>query len=717
MSKKKSIAIVGGGITGLYCAYILKKNGHDVYLFEETKRVGGRIRTVRLDDEGKAIASEQFTDKARKNPFSELAFHAEFGPMRVAPFEHRLLQRLLRKLGFGDPQDLRVTGRKVGKGAEIRHLEDFPRYSSPVDNRAPKYDLRPDEAGKDPLELLQLALRRVMVRISLFDLAEQRNVEGEVAESFAQWKRELVENLSLAEEIGDDPATQFLASVRRLQQMPQVIWAIQTHGVVDFYVDQTVSTRHSRRGANETTQQALEGRDFKERIPLYTLGFWNLISGFLSHDAVEEVRNIGTFYHLMPDNPNAAEWLAWWLSGLAISDRLKGFRAGTEILPEQLKKRLVARRRSEEEGKCLIFPQHRVLSIERARKGGGGAVLKVRLSGSLGTSEGFVDIPRSADRGLVNSEASLRKSRSDASSFDHVLVALPRSPLEKVLLQSTDALSLPVPIIEELLDSAYGFPLVKVFFMVRRRWWEENSKPNESAGRVPTREIHRFESKVRESRRGVVMLYTDRPASAFWGNFVPSGRHVDVLEWRRDKDGNAPRDESQQWSRLRKKIVRYFRQFAGDTFREEDILWMGIRDWSRDPYAGGNHAWRPKRRYWHVMKELAGLKLKAGKTGESETARIHVCGEAYSDYHGFMEGSLRSAVYVLSKILGGPSKFDPSEGLPEGETRLTWLRDTGLAPRNGADYLDKWIEALDEDKGGLYHWNKDKDNALRDMSE
>lgn len=36
----------------------------------------------------------------------------------------------------------------------------------------------------------------------------------------------------------------------------------------------------------------------------------------------------------------------------------------------------------------------------------------------------------------------------------------------------------------------------------------------------------------------------------------------------------------------------------------------------------------------------------------ADRGKIHVCGEAYSDYHGFIEGSLRSAAHVLHRIDG-----------------------------------------------------------------
>jgi hypothetical protein len=41
-----------------------------------------------------------------------------------------------------------------------------------------------------------------------------------------------------------------------------------------------------------------------------------------------------------------------------------------------------------------------------------------------------------------------------------------------------------------LLDSAFGFPMVKLFVVVKNRWWEEANRANRYATRVPTRELH-----------------------------------------------------------------------------------------------------------------------------------------------------------------------------------------------------------------------------------
>jgi hypothetical protein len=43
------VCIIGSGIAGLYSAYLLKKNGHNVTVFEKNKVIGGRIKTVQFD--------------------------------------------------------------------------------------------------------------------------------------------------------------------------------------------------------------------------------------------------------------------------------------------------------------------------------------------------------------------------------------------------------------------------------------------------------------------------------------------------------------------------------------------------------------------------------------------------------------------------------------------------------------------------------------------
>ncbi|MGI8670888.1 MAG: protoporphyrinogen oxidase [Aridibacter sp.] len=45
----KKVCVIGGGISGLTVAFLLKKEGFEVTLFEKSARVGGNIQTVKID--------------------------------------------------------------------------------------------------------------------------------------------------------------------------------------------------------------------------------------------------------------------------------------------------------------------------------------------------------------------------------------------------------------------------------------------------------------------------------------------------------------------------------------------------------------------------------------------------------------------------------------------------------------------------------------------
>jgi hypothetical protein len=81
----------------------------------------------------------------------------------------------------------------------------------------------------------------------------------------------------------------------------------------------------------------------------------------------------------------------------------------------------------------------------------------------------------------------------------------------------------------------------------------------------------------------------------------------------------------------------------------ERLLAAGMHDWGLKPYEGAAHAWRPGSDPKRIMEYFRAFSLKG-----REDKRLHICGEAYSDYQGFMEGALRSAAEVLVYEFGVP---------------------------------------------------------------
>lgn len=49
MQRNREVVVIGAGLTGLTCAWQLKKNGHDVEVLEKENRIGGLMQTQRID--------------------------------------------------------------------------------------------------------------------------------------------------------------------------------------------------------------------------------------------------------------------------------------------------------------------------------------------------------------------------------------------------------------------------------------------------------------------------------------------------------------------------------------------------------------------------------------------------------------------------------------------------------------------------------------------
>jgi hypothetical protein len=580
------IAIVGGGIAGLFCALVLARMGRAFSLFEATERLGGRIRTIRLNKDNEA--------RNKDNWRGNLEFYAEFGPMRIELDKQLLLKSLLMHLEI-EP--------KPAPDSDKPYLNEFPAYASPTSVGEPQYELRPEEAGKNPLQLLQMAMLRIVVHLEM---------DGACA--FAEEQKRLIRDITLAAATQEPVEPIFGEWMKRLT--PEHYWDIQTKGLVSG-------------------------------VPLYAIGFWNLLSDHLSHNAISKLRDLGTFYHLLPENPNAAEWLVWWLLGFAISEKLQGVFGGMECIVDELVGKLPHGN---------LHPDCRVVAVKKTDSN------RLKLDFGPGAPAAVVD-----------------------EEYDRVILALSKSPLQS-LVRESGAVFAAEQEISQLMDSAFGFPMVKTFYVVKNRWWEEENRANRYATRVPTRELHYWKALTKDSRQGMIMAYTDRPASAFWANYVPPGEQTDV---HRSREKELPEPTRK---RLVKKAVQYIKENDVPEITPEDIVWYGIRDWGREPFGGANHAWRPERQYWVVMRRLADIPVR----GPTETPTVHVCGEAYSDYHGFMEGSLRSAAYVLHRILD--KKEDGSFDF------MPWLLaedDPGAdraalrVEKNYLQSLQKWAERLD----------------------
>lgn len=375
--------------------------------------------------------------------------------------------------------------------------------------------------------------------------------------------------------------------------------------------------------------EALEEKDFDvmrrtaelDGQPMWKLGIWNGLGSVLSHQAVMLIRDIGPFYHMIPENLNAVEWMVWWLRVFKNrGEELSTVQGGSRRITEEMMKRL---RRLQDQKRLLLLDDCRVTGF--APDASNGVRVSYRWQG-----------------------------RDRSRSFHHLVLALPKAPLEEL------ADSFP-PAVRPLLDSVIGFPMTKVFFVTSKPWWKRDTPAQTRANRMPTREVHYFRHD--DTPNGMVLLYTDRPATEFWAPYLADRDNHD----RTEIDGNPAlktpfarylagdillaaeraREDRPHSLTLTAEATTELADLPLDEIArriERSIVTYAIRDWSRPPYGAANHCWRPG---VESLKVRATLKAFGWP---NQRRNLHVCGEAYSDYTGFIEGSLRTAEDAMCAI-------------------------------------------------------------------
>jgi monoamine oxidase len=646
-------AIIGGGLAGLYCAYHMSRSanfaGQTIDLFESTDRLGGRIQSWRIDahpwradGNGNEIYDDYSRVKIRtllKNDTIDREttpdmLVAEFGPMRIEPDHQPYLKRLLDHLGIKNQE----PGRE-----KWSDLIPFSPYQGPPPEQ-PQFKLEDEEQQQESLiDLLLLALRRI------FEVVVFRDHEGKIIT--APWKLDAADGQ-------------------------------QEFREANFYWQEFKTPTHlHRRFWKRSLMQWLllldepqykyifDHAEFRGTLLKY-IGFWNVISAVLSHMATVKLRDWASFYHLLPENPNAAAWIIFWLRGIKTSRALKGIRGGTDFVIHRLCKELnfeIAKEESEERH-YVVYKGGKRAKKPKAMKTGVNLYLKWKLMQVEEKDNGIeLTFEKTTEDGVATTETRLVTG--------HVILALPKSPLQRVRFK--EATGKVDAALQTLIDTVTVIPLLKCFFLVEDPFWPDDRPANMYAHTTPTRELHYWKSA--DKKLGLMMIYTDRPGLQYWsdlnwpdllGGSGASGKdgidlheqlgsanrlivpvryqdHAKIWRWKNQSGYQDWRNEKFENDRLLRTFLLYAKEEGAESVTADRVLAAGMHDWGLRPYENACHAWRSGSPATEIIEYFSAFSLKAGVSEDEK--KLHICGEAYSDYQGFMEGALRSAVKVLEK--------------------------------------------------------------------
>ena len=526
MSKHKiDIAIVGGGVSGIYSAWRLRKSDpkRKVAVFEASDHIGGRLLSVQPPDISNMVA--------------------ELGGMRILPKVQPLITRLLAVLNGILPLD-----------------EQIETYDFPVD---------------EPQNIAYL--RGAWLRLS----------------DFAQHPAKVPYKLTFLEQGGS-------AGSLIVGAIEQVVPGITNASL------------------NEAQRREMCQKAVFAGVPLYQQGFWNVLSRVISAEAYMLGADAGG-YNSTLSNWNAADAIPWYLSDFGVNPDYKGFKLGFQQVPLTMAK---------------LFTQE-----------GGEIHFHTPL-------EGF---------DLVDGRVQLRLHGGESVDAEAVILAMPRRALDLLMPSSP-----PLQAAQELVASVTPRPLFKLFTTYTNPWWraagytDKNGKfvPVEKGRTVtdlPVRQTYYWPTNQGEAAaEGPAMLmasYDDGANIGFWDGLRPRRRAawkagLEVAEPDHPYHAASAPASNNPWFRYQAseamvaEVNRQLGLIHGLSYTPE-VRNAAFRDWGDDPFGGGWNSWNIGVRSPEVKRRI--IQPNDGQP-------VYICGEAYSDAQGWVEGALQTADMMLAKF-------------------------------------------------------------------
>ena len=379
-------------------------------------------------------------------------------------------------------------------------------------------------------------------------------------------------------------------------------------------------------------------------VSVADLGFWNLIVQGLSNEGYRFTLE-SSGYDTIGLNWNAVDTILLNLDDLSPGIAYKSLVGGYELVPAKLCEEF-----EHAGGKVLL--NQRLASFDSAALPGGEKGVRLKFEPQAGSDKPLEIMAR------------------------HLILAMPRRSLE--LLEQSGPIFAPPSEelrknIQKWIRSVTPIPLFKMFLAFETEWWKTlGITQGQSVTDLPIRQCYYWPKQGADlkSEPGVMLAtYNDTLNINFWEGYRESqpGKWVtDFLESEHRGPSfflHAESAKQPKWPGHRQLKSRSLgnwndypcpKPLIAEMVRELSLLHdfavpqpyaAAFKDWSDDPFGGGVNFWNIHERSWEVIPHMI---------RPNQEVPVYICGEAYSDTQGWVEGALRTAEKVLQEQLKIP---------------------------------------------------------------
>ena len=573
------VAIVGGGVSGLYSGWRLltaPNRPEKVHVFEMSDRIGGRLESIQLPG---------------------MHIPGELGGMRYTT-QHEIVTALIEKVfaaqltavpfSMGDPAThyFYMRTQRFRANAWQQAQAEGSKFHS-------HYFLRPDLCGFSPDQLFN----KIVYDVLLSDPWFVQNYAGKVSNPTRYDYR-----FQLTSEDWD--------SIK-----PRL-----TYGFPGPYHGMHVND----------------------------LGFWNVIKDQAGEEAFEYLGVAGGYYSNVA-NWNAAEAFPYMVGDFSnAATAYKTIAGGYDQTAYALADAFLHQPGS------AIWSQNRLVDFEITSAG-----------------------PRRYALTVFNGQS----QKTWTVHADAIILAMPRRSLE--LLNQFNFFFDPETQLQRHrhMASVIMEPAFKLLMGFEEPWWKEHfgCTSGESVTDLPMRQCYYFGTDAHDSHSLFLASYNDMQSVPFWDVLeskdlehwhpLPHKPHrigtrtLEPQTWKKHSRWTpratalAPQHEVDKFldvqapAAMVREAMAQVRELHGNPHIPDPYI-THFKNWTEDPFGAGYHAWKAGVNVAEVMRYM--------RRPEPAEA-IHICGEAYSDQQGWVEGALCVAERMLQEhfALAWPEWLNP----------------------------------------------------------